>query len=401
MRRSALGALIGLALATMACTGPADPSLAPGGSASAGAGDSSSDLSSSVEKDDWTTDFSRLADGVSLNDFVRALPQRDVIPALERPAVVSVTDVGWLGDDEPVIAVERNGEWRAYPLQILLWHEIVNDVLGGQPVVVTFCPLCHTAVVFDPHLDGAQLDFGVSGYLRRSDLVMYDRQTESWWQQATGLGLVGDHAGRHLEILPSSLVAWSDFAGAHPEAGVLDRSTGYERPYGTNPYPGWDRVERNPFLGGNQLETCEGGDGCLDPKERVGVVTVNGQTMVFPFRRLAATGGLVEAEIGGVPVLVWWQPEVRTVLDNELIDRSDQVGTVIAFDRRKGDMVRSFELRGATLIDAETGSQWNSLGEATAGPRAGERLPRLQVDTPYWFAFAAFGAGYQVWPGEP
>lgn len=347
----------------------------------------------------WRTDFERLAESVSLDQFVRALPERDAIAALVRPAVVPAATVDWIADDEPVIAVERGGEWRAYPLQVLLWHEIVNDELGGEPTVVTFCPLCHTAVVFDARLDGEPLEFGVTGYLRRSDLVMYDRATESWWQQATGVALVGEHAGRHLEILPSSLVAWSAFSDAHPESGVIDRSaTGHDLPYGKNPYPGWDRVERNPFLGAAQLESCEGADGCLDPKERVGVVSVNGETVVFPFRELAAAGGLAERQIGGAPVVVWWQPSVRTVLDNALIERSDQVGTVVAFDRRVGGEVLSFELVGEVLTDTVDGSAWRPLGEPISG--VGERLVRLQVDTPYWFGFAAFGAGYDVWWGE-
>ncbi|MGH2455639.1 MAG: DUF3179 domain-containing protein, partial [Candidatus Limnocylindria bacterium] len=348
----------------------------------------------------WRTDFGRLADGVSLDDFVRALPRRDGIPALHQPAVVTAAEVDWIGDDEPVIAVERNGQWRAYPLQVLLWHEVVNDVLGDEPTVVTFCPLCHTAVVFDARVEGVALDFGVSGYLRRSDLVMYDRQTETWWQQATGVGLVGTHAGRHLEILPSSLVAWFEFRSAHPDAGVVDRATGYDRPYGQNPYPGWDRVERNPFFKEAELLACEGGDGCLDAKERVAVVSADGETLVFPFRRLAAAGGLVETEVGGLPVVVWWQPGVRSVLGNELIERGDQVGTAVAFDRRQAGATLSFELRGSTLVDRNTGSSWNMLGEATAGALAGESLRPLQVDTPYWFGFAAFGQGYRVWPGS-
>ena len=348
----------------------------------------------------WQTDFSRLAEGVSLDEFFRAVPERDAIPALRQPAVAASSDVDWLADDEPVIAVERNGQWRAYPLQIMLWHEIVNDVLGDQPTVVTFCPLCHTSLVFDSRLDGEPLEFGVSGYLRRSDLVMYDRQTESWWQQATGIGLVGTHAGRHLEFLPSSVIAWSEFRAAHPEADVLDRATGYDRPYGRNPYPGWDQVRRIPFLKEAELLFCDGDEGCIDAKERVAVLTVNAETTVFPFRHVAASGGVVETDVGGVPVVVWWQPDVRSVLGNALIERNDQVGTVVAFDRRQGDDVLSFELDDRNLVDPQGGTTWNALGEATTGPRAGERLERLTVDTPYWFGFAAFGKGFSVWTAD-
>ncbi|MEX1156442.1 MAG: DUF3179 domain-containing protein, partial [Chloroflexota bacterium] len=348
----------------------------------------------------WKTDFTRLADHVSPQDFVRALPWRDAIPALQAPVFVPASEVDWIEGEEPVIAVEREGAWRAYPLQILLWHEIVNDVLEGEPIAVTFCPLCHTAVVFDRRLDGETLEFGVTGYLRRSDQVMYDRQTESWWQQATGVGLVGVHAGRHLEILPSSLVAWSDFLGAHPDAGVLDRATGHDRPYGQNPYPGWDVAERNPFFKRVELLACDEAPGCIDPKDRVAVVSVNGETVVFPFLRLAAAGGLVELEIGDVPVVVWWQAGVRTALGNHLLAQGHDVGTVVAFDRRRDGAELSFELIGGALLDAESGTEWNTLGEATDGPLAGERLQRLQVDTPYWFGFAAFGEEFRVWPDD-
>lgn len=380
------------ALLLAACTGPLPATQQPSAAPPSASG--------RPVVEPWKTDFSRLADHVLPQDFVRALPYRDAIPALDAPVFVPASEVDWIEDEEPVIAVERDGVWRAYPLQILLWHEIVNDVLEDEPIAVTFCPLCHTVVVFDRRLDGETFEFGVTGYLRRSDQVMYDRQSESWWQQATGVGLVGVYAGRHLEILPSSLVAWSDFLAAHPDAGVLDRATGYDRPYGQNPYPGWDVAQRNPFFKRVELLACEEAEGCIDPKERVAVVSVNGETVVFPFRRLAAVGGLVELEIGGVPVVVWWQADVRTALGNYLLAEGDQVGTVLAFDRRRDGAELSFELIGSALIDAESGTEWNTLGEATNGPRAGERLQRLQVDTPYWFGFAAFGEEFSVWPDD-
>ena len=374
--RGLLSALA-LALGLAACSTPA-PSHAPAAA--------------------WRTDFTRLADGVTLSEFIRAAPVRDGIPALDEPKLVAISSVDWIGDAEPVIAVEAGGAWRAYPLQILIWHEIANDALGGMPITVTFCPLCHTAVVFERMLAGTILDFGVTGYLRRSDLVMYDRQTESWWQQATGVGLAGNHAGERLEILPSSLVSWSVFAAAHPDATVLDRDTGFERPYGTNPYPGWDRVARNPLLGAAQLERCDrDATSCIDPKERVGVVTVKGEAVVYTFRRVSAAGGLVEDRVGGVPIVVWWLPDVQSVLDNALLSRSDQVGTLVAFDRRVDGGTLSLEQDGELLRDPASGATWDALGHATSPGPADADLTRLQLDTPYWFGFAAFGSGYRIW----
>lgn len=385
--------IIGLALLT-ACAGPTAPlptkETTP------------AETSVPAVVNTWRTDFGRLAEGVSLDEFVRATRSRDAIPALRRPALARASKIDWIGRDEPVIAVERSGEWRAYPLQIMLWHELANDVLGDEPIVVTFCPLCHTSVVFDARLDGRPLEFGVSGYLRRSDLVMYDRETETWWQQATGVGVLGTYAGRQLDVLPSSIVAWSEFRAAHPDASVLDRATGYDRPYGRNPYPGWDRVRRIPFFKAGEQLFCDGLESapCIDAKERVAVVRAGGETVVFPFRRLAASGGLVETDVGGVPVVAWWQPGVRTVLGSELIERSNQVGTVTAFDRRLGEDVLSFELGEGTLVDRQTGTTWNALGEGIAGVLTDERLVRLEVDTPYWFGFAAFGQDYRAWAAE-
>ena len=145
---------------------------------------------------------------VDLSEIMSGGPPRDGTPAVEEPRYTSTEDAGeWLDPDEPVIAAEIDGEARAYPLQILIWHEIANDSLGGTPIAVTFCPLCNSAIVFDRRLDGEVLDFGTTGRLRLSDLVMYDRQTETWWQQLTGTGLIGAHAGRELVRLPAAIVS--------------------------------------------------------------------------------------------------------------------------------------------------------------------------------------------------
>ena len=145
----------------------------------------------------------------------------------------------WLADNEPVVALEINGHARAYPLQILMWHEIANDtVLRCPTVAVTFCPLCNSAIVFDSRVGDEVYDFGVSGLLINSDLVMYDRTTESLWQQFTGEGIVGDHAGDQLSFIPSSLISFADFKELYPDGIVLSRETGYMRQYGTNPYAG-------------------------------------------------------------------------------------------------------------------------------------------------------------------
>ena len=192
----------------------------------------------------WETDFSRHT--VSYDEITSGGPPRDGIPPIDSPSFVSPDSAEeWLADKEPVIALEVNGDSRAYPLQILTWHEIVNDEVGGVPVTVTFCPLCNSALVFDRRLDGVVYDFGTSGNLRHSDLIMWDRQTESWWQQLTGEGIVGELAGRMLTFLPAPLVSFEDFRAASPDGKVLSRDTGHSQPYGSNPYAGYDRTD-NP-----------------------------------------------------------------------------------------------------------------------------------------------------------
>ena len=141
----------------------------------------------------------------------------------------------WLKGQEPVINLALNGEHRAYPIQILIWHEIVNDQIGDRPVTVTFCPLCNTSIVFDRRLSDQTLDFGTTGNLRHSDLVMWDRQTELWWQQITGEAIVGELTGSKLTLLPSAIVSFEAFRRAYPEGQVLSRDTGFNRKYGENP----------------------------------------------------------------------------------------------------------------------------------------------------------------------
>ena len=193
----------------------------------------------------WTTDFSRHS--VPYSEILSGGVPRDGIAPLDDPKFTTPDDADqWLGDQEPVIAFESNGDVRAYPLQILIWHEIVNDVVGGVPVAVTFCPLCNTAIVFERTLEGVVYDFGTSGKLRNSDLIMWDRQTESWWQQFTGEAIVGELTGKKLMFLSGPIIAWSDFKSANPEAKVLSRDTGFSRPYGQNPYGGYDQADNHP-----------------------------------------------------------------------------------------------------------------------------------------------------------
>ena len=186
-------------------------------------------------RDEWKTDVTKAI--VPLSEIGPGGPPRDGIPPIDEPRFISPADAGaWLKDDEPVIAFELNDDMRAYPIQILIWHEIVNDVVGGVPVMITLCPLCNTAIAFDRRVDGQALRFGTTGNLRHTDLVMWsDDPGETWWQQITGQALVGDLVGRQLTMLPAEIVSFRDFRTAFPNGQVLSRDTGNPRRYGWNP----------------------------------------------------------------------------------------------------------------------------------------------------------------------
>jgi hypothetical protein len=273
----------------------------------------------------WKTDFARHS--VPLREFQSGGPGKDGIPALDRPRFVRVAEASFLRPREPVIALMLAGRARAYPLQILTWHEIVNDVVAGVPVAVTFCPLCNTAIAFDRRVEGRTLSFGTTGNLRNSDLVMYDRQTESWWQQFGGEGVVGRYAGTRLRTLPARIVAWRSFRAQHPDGLVLSRNTGYSRPYGENPYAGYDDVSSPPFFPARNAD-----DKRLPPKERVVFLERDGSALAIPFSTLAKKRQ-VEVTLAGHRFGVRWEGGVSSALDSGEVASGRDVGAAQVFER--------------------------------------------------------------------
>lgn len=266
----------------------------------------------------WDTNFDKAL--VPLTEFRSGGPPKDGIPALDKPAFETAVSVRWLKNREPVIAVTVDGETRGYPLQIMTWHEIANDSIQGVPVAVTFCPLCNTAIVFDRRVDGKTLDFGVSGKLRNSDLVMFDRQTESWWQQFEGKALVGDLAGKKLVQLPARIVSWKEFRTTYPESRVLSRKTGHGRDYGRNPYTGYDDIASPPWYGARN-----DGDKRLPPKERVVFLQVGSAAIAVPFSALAKKK-LVRTTAAGKKIVIRWRGGIASALDSEKIWNGRDVG---------------------------------------------------------------------------
>jgi hypothetical protein len=224
----------------------------------------------------FRTDFTKRT--ISYSEVLSGGPPKDGIPAIDAPRFVDVAEADqWLAAVEPVVLVRVGDESRAYPIQILMWHEIVNDSLGGIPLLVTFCPLCNTAIAFEREFDGQVLDFGTTGRLRFSNLIMYDRQSESWWQQATGDAIAGDYAGSRLSFYPASIISWGAFKAGYPDGTVLSRQTGYSKPYGNNPYLGYDDIEQLPFLYRGQPTP-----GHLAPMVRVLTLELGGEAVAYP-----------------------------------------------------------------------------------------------------------------------
>ncbi len=349
------------------------------------------DLPPTLARLEWDTDFGRRT--IDLDELIAGIggsDPRDVIPPIDAPEYETVDEASeWLEGREPGVLLEIGDDVRFFPLRIMTFHEIVNATVGGRPVAVTFCPLCNTAVVFDPTVGGDTLRFGVSGLLRFSDLVMWDSATETLWQQITGEAIVGELAGTQLELLPSAIVGWDEFRTSFPDGQVLSRQTGHRRSYGNNPYVGYSSSSR-PFLFDGEI------DDRFPALERVVGVTVGDADKAFPFSIIAGPR-VVNDEVGGVPVAIFWGGDTADALDSASIAEGRAIGTGIAFDRRVGDDVLTFTANGDdTFTDAETGSTWDLLGRAIDGQLSGEELDTVVHRNDFWFAWAAFNTGDPV-----
>lgn len=332
---------------------------------------------------EFKTDFSRHT--VPYGEILSGGPPKDGIPAIDAPKFISVDEAdAWLRPTEAVALINVNGDARAYPVQILTWHEIVNDTVGGVPLAVTYCPLCNTAIAFERTFDGRVLDFGTTGRLRYSNLIMYDRQTETWWQQGTGEAIAGDYAGRRLVQRPMTLVAWSDFKAAFPDGRVLDRDTGFSRPYGRNPYVGYDDPNTQPFLyRGPQTPAV------LPALARVFALNLNDDPVAFPYDALAERRVLSDV-VGGEPVVVLWTPGAASALDAPLVAEGRAVGAAAAFSRRLDGDALDFTLANEAIVDVQTGSRWDGLGRAVDGPLTGRQLDEVVGVNHFWFSWVAF-----------
>lgn len=269
------------------------------------------------------TDFSQLA--VEPSEILSGGPPKDGIPAITGPEMVPAADeADRFGAREPMMVLAVDGTApRAYPLRYLMWHEVVNDEAGGVPFAVTFCPLCNSGLIFDRRLDGQLLEFGVSGLLRLSNLILYDRQTESWWQQFDGRAIAGELTGAKLTPLPAWMESWESFRNNNPDGLVMAEPQGYRRDYGTNPYVGYDTGRPFLYRGENPP------DG-INPVERV----VRIGNRAWPMTRLSDQGEIVEAGYR-----LTWKAGQASALDSARISEGREVGDIRVYDAATGENV--------------------------------------------------------------
>ena len=262
------------------------------------------------------TDFTKTS--IDLDEIMSGGPPKDGIPSIDAPEFIAVAEANDLAATEPVIGLVIDGDARAYPLRILIRHEIVNDTVGGVPVAVTYCPLCNSAVVFDRRVAGEATEFGTTGNLRNSDLVMYDRATESWWQQFLGEAIVGARTGTRLKALPARLESWERFAQRFPDGRVLVPSASRWNAYGTNPYVGYDTARR-PFL--------YFGDFPDNIPAMARVVAIGNQAWALGLLR-------EKGRIESGDLVLSWEAGQNSALDSRDIPKGRDVGNVVV--QRRG-----------------------------------------------------------------
>jgi hypothetical protein len=330
----------------------------------------------------WRTDLSRRS--VPLAELLKGGPPKDGIPAIDRPFFDDVAQArSWIDPKEPVLVVQHGGLARAYPLQILIWHELVNDQIAGLPILVSYCPLCNSTIVFDRRVGGKTYDFGVSGMLRHSDMIMYDRATDSLWQQITGEAIVGSMTGERLPMLPSQTVDFNEFAKAFPEGEVLSQNTGYSRPYGQSPYAGYEKGDR-PIVPVKLPKNLR-----LRPLERVVTIQDGQKAKAYPLSTLRRER-LMEGRINQRDFVIFYRRGTVSSVDSKRIADSGDVGSATVFSPYLNQKRLRFTMEGDLITDTETGSHWNLFGIATDGPLTGNHLTPIDHGTYFAFAWLIF-----------
>ncbi len=335
---------------------------------------------------DWKTDTTKTT--VPLDEFT-ALMVPDGIPPIDEPKFITTAEAKEIYfEHEPVIAIEVNDKAKAYPLSVLMFHEIVNDELEDKKLAITYCPLCNAAMVFDRKVSTNEkelaLDFGVSGMLRHSDMVMYDRQTESWWQQFIGAGLVGELAGVQLDIFPSVVISLKSFQESYPEGKVLSTDTGKDFEYGKNPYLGYDNVEnKQPRLFKGEV------DERLPAMERIINIRSDGKHKIYPVS-IIQKEGIINDDFYDQKVVIFYDDGMTSVLDEGDIRKAKKIGAATVFEPIVDEQHLTFRKKNGKFIDHETKSVWDITGKCIEGKLKGKSLQPIIHGNHFAFAWFAF-----------
>jgi hypothetical protein len=324
---------------------------------------------------------------VPLAEIISGGPPPDGIPPIDDPVFLDIADnLEILDPAEPVVALEINGDARAYPIRAMIWHEIVNDTVGGVPVSVTYCPLCNSAVTYRREIKGVETTFGTSGRLFASALVMYDRATESLWTHFDGQAVVGVLTGTQLEAIGSPLMAWGDFRSAYPTGKILDwNETGFSRDYGRNPYEGYDDDTTQPFLFRGALD-----DRGL-AKQRVVGIAVEDEAVAYDLDFLSdGEATATNIAVADQDLVILWKSGQASALDTGALDEGRDVGSVGVFSRTVDGRSLTFIAEGDQFVDEETGSVWLISGEAISGTLDGSRLERVEHLDTFWFSWSTY-----------
>ncbi len=334
----------------------------------------------SISPGAWRTDFSRVT--ADLSDAVVVAGGRGAIPVVTEPRYETTEQAdAWISDNEPVLAAFAGGEARAYPIRLLLLNEAVNDWLGDLPLLVTYCPRCNSAAVFERNAGTLTLEFGAASALRSGNRVLFDETTESWWQQATGRAIAGEFAGLQLRPAEGALISWGDFKRAYADGTVLSQSSGFDLDYEFNPYFNVDFTQPSPSA--SEI------DQRLPLRARVLGLVNDDDALAVPFSELFFSG-VVNVQLDGASVAVFWQRGTSSPLSSADIAQGRDVGAAMAFDARSGNRTLTFRGKMGDFVDGQTGSTWSITGEALSGPLAGSRLDVFPHVNSFWSCWSAF-----------
>lgn len=330
----------------------------------------------------WSTNWKKHS--VDYSDLLSGGPPRDGIPPLDKPIFTSIKEAkSWLNDNDALIFVKINDKSKAYALKILIWHEIVNDTLDEEKILVTFCPLCNASFVYSRIIDNKEYTFGTSGLLRHSDLVMFDRQSESLWQQFSGDAIIGDKTGITLDSINSSILSFKDIYTQYPNTKILSKNTGFYRSYGKNPYIGYDNINSSPFL------LKDKSDLRLLPMRRVSTLEINNKSIVYS-HKILKNKNLVNDIFEKSNIVVFYKENLLSVLDKKDISESKLIASTKVYNRRVGQSILEFYYKDGFYYDKETNSKWNFFGKALEGKFKNTQLFEFSSGNHFWFSYSIF-----------